>query len=433
MKKLAYLLKSVVFLVIVLVLGYMAYLNRDGIWTQTKMARAFYYVWQGDENIKANNFQAAIDNYKTALKIYPEHPKAHYNLGNIYFWYEVYTASPVKKPIKTYRYDKNLDKFVLHIEEPKNVEDTENSAEAAYIRATEVQPNYINAWVNLGLVRLKKYDLDGSIRAFMNAINANPTIVNIPFIFNNENSLKHNRSVAYYNLGFVYNQMAESTDFKELKESYFIEALQYYRKALELNPDSYKNLYNLAHTYQMLGRSNSAIQEYCKAIKFKPFDYPPHYNLGLILRDQKRYTASASELKKSAMLIDTGKNPTKAEYIFRILNEVSFKSAAKELSTIQQQNQTTYPIPKDGIIAEVIGKPILEKQKEIKEKEEQEEAKLLKEEENNSVDAVTKYFSACVTDPHYFEIEREKFTIHPDWIYVNKELLVPETAEDLEL
>lgn len=433
MKKIVNLLKSVVFLVIVALFCFMGYLNREMIWQQTKMARAFYFVWQGDESIKANNFQAAIDNYKTALKIYPEHPKAHYNLGNIYFWYEVYTASPVKQPVKTYRYDKDLDKFVLHIEEPTNVEDTENNAEAAYIRATEVQPNYINAWINLGLVRLQKYDLDGAIRAFMNAINANPTIVDIPLIFNNEGSLQHNKSVAYYNLGYVYNQMAESCDYKELRESYYVEALRYYKKALELNPNSYKNLYNLAHTYQMLTRYNSAIQEYCKAIKFKPFDYPPHYNLGVILNDQKRYTASASELKKAAMLVDTGKDSVKAEYIFRILNEVSFKSAAKELSAIEHENETTYPIPKEGIIAEVIGKPILEKQKELEIKKQEQAQQLQQEDESTSLDAVTKYFSACVTDPNYFEVQKEKFSVHPNWIYVNKEMLVPETAADFEL
>src|SRR3989339_1714290 len=254
MKSLAFFFKGFTILVVILLLAGMMFLKKDALWTQTKMARAFYYVWQGDENIKKNNFQAAIDNYKTALKIYPEHSKAHYNLGNIYFWYELYTASPVRQPVKTYRYDKTVDKFILHIEDPKTLDDPENSAEAAYIKATEVNPNYINAWINLGLVRFMKYDIDGSIIAFMKAINANPQVIEVPFIYNNKKNINYNRSVAYFNLARVYDEMATSTDYEELRTSYLLQAMNYYEKSLQINQDSYKTNYNLATTFQLLDR-----------------------------------------------------------------------------------------------------------------------------------------------------------------------------------
>ncbi|MEW5819788.1 MAG: tetratricopeptide repeat protein [Cyanobacteriota bacterium] len=418
MKKLAYLLKSLVFIVVLILLAGMAFIHRDFLWEQTKVARAFYYVWQGDESIKKNNFQAAIDNYKTALKIYPEHAKAHYNLGNIYFWYEVYTASPVKKPIKTYRYDKDLDKFVLHVEEPTGETDKENNAEAAYMKATEVQPNFINAWINLGLVRLNQYNLEGAIKSFMKAINADPTIVKIPFIFNNEQSIKYNRAVAYYNLALVYDQMASSTDYNDLRVSYLLEALRYYQKALNINNDSFKTNFNLAYTNQQLGRNTSAIDYYCKSIKLDPFKYPAHYNLGILLRNQERYIGSADELKKAAMLIDSGKDMAKAEYVFRILNDVSLRAAAYELSKIKHFQETYYDIPSTGIIAEVIGKPLLEKQKKLQIEQDQKEAKE-NEEVSSQIDQVTKYFSSCVTDPDYYEKEKEKYELKPDWIDVS--------------
>ena len=424
MKKFAYLLQSLVtFVIIVLLLG-MGYLNRDLLWKQTKVARAFYFVWQGDENIKANNFQAAIDFYKTALKIYPEHSKAHYNLGNIYFWYEVYTASPIRQPTKTFRYNPDLNKFVLIVEPPSGDEDLETSAEAAYIKATEVNPNFINAWVNLGLVRLNNYNLDGSIEAFTKAINANPIIVNIPFIYNNEGSIKFNRSVAYYNLARVYDEMAYSTDYDEIREEYLIQSMRYYKKSLEIYNQSYDTNYNLALTYQQLRRDTPAIDHYCSAIKLEPLKYPAHYNLGVLLKRQERYTSSAAEIKKAAMLIDYGTDTTKAEYVFRILTDVSYRSAAQELSRIRELRQTTYPMPKTGIIAEVLGEPMLEEQEKLKQEQQKEKQEEETEDSNmGSMASVKKYFSTCVTDTNYFEKEKEKFEIEPDWIKTNKEYI----------
>lgn len=420
MKKVVNILKSLIFLVVIVLLAGMAFMNRDMLWEQTKIARAFYYVWQGDENIKKNNFQAAIDNYKMALKIYPEHAKAHYNLGNIYFWYEVYTASAVRQPIKTYRYNKDLDKFVLVVEQPTGEDDEENSAEAAYIKATEVQPNFINAWINLGLVRYMQYDLDGAVRAFMNAINANPMVVNVPLIFNNEKSIKYNRAVAYFNLGQVYDQLASSTDYPELREGYLLEALRYYQKSLDINPESYKTYYNLAHTNQLLNRNTSSVDYYCKAIKIDPFKYPAHYNLGVLLKNQDRFMASANELKKAAMLIDSGGDEKRAEYVFRILNDVSFRSAAGELSRMKYLRETYYPIPTKGIIADIIGEPIKAENEKLKIAEETE-----KEKDNQEVSpsyaSAYKYFAACVTDTDYYEKEKEKYELPPDWIYVDQE------------
>lgn len=430
MKSLAFFFKGLVILAVILLVAGMMFMKRDVIWRQTKVARAFYYVWQGDENIKKDNFQAAIDNYKIALKIYPEHSKAHYNLGNIYFWYELYTASPIKQPVKTFRYNKDLDKFVLHIEDPKAEEDPENSAEAAYMKATEVNPNYINAWINLGLVRFKKYDIDGAIIAFMKAINADPEIVEIPFIYNNKKNVDYNRSVAYFNLANVYGQMATSTDYEELRNSYLLQAMHYYEKSLKINKNSYKTNYNLATTLQLLNRESPSINQYCKAIKINPFKFSAHYNLGLVLKKQERYLAASSEIKKAAMLIDAGGDNHKSEFLFRILNDVSFRAAASELSRLERMKTELYPIPKKGIIAEVIGKPLLAQQEELKLKQQKEEEKV---DESIGKQTVEQYFSSCVTDPDYYDALKEKYELQPDWIYVSKELIqqITELSQDL--
>jgi len=429
MKNISGLLKTVVIALVAVCLLAMALINHNFLWKQTRMARAFYFVWQGDESLKKDNFQAAIDYYKTALKIYPEHPKAHYNLGNIYFWYEVYTASPEKQPVKVFKYDKNLDRFVLHIEPHEETQDEENSAEAAYIMATEVYPDFINAWINLGLVRVQQYDLDGAIKAFMQATNANPVMVNIPFLFNNEPSIKYNRAVAYYNLAHVYKQKALATDYTEIAQDYYLQAMNYYQKSYEINPDNYKTNYNLAQTYHVLERDTPAINKYCEAIKIDPFKYEAHYNLGILLKSQDRYIAASDEIKKAAMLLDFSDDSNRAEYVFRILSDISFRGAAHELSQRRHFWKTYYPIPQKGIIAEVIGKPLIkEKQKmELQEKQtlkEKEEANKKEQKENKKDKPLVKQdlayeeFSACVTDPDYYDNLKAQYEKHPDWIYL---------------
>lgn len=350
----------------------MLYLNRGFFWTQTKAIRSFYFVWQGDENIKKNDFQGAIDNYRKALTIYPEHAKAHYNLGNIYFWYELYTAPAEKKTVKVYRYNKKLDKFLFHEEKADEGPGSgENSAEAAYKLATKYHPNFINAWINLGLVRLNQYELDGAMYAFMKAVNANPTIVKIPLIFNNQPSITYNRAVAYYNLGRVYQLKADSAEFPELQNVFYNQAIRYYNKANEINPNSFRTNYNLALVYQLEKDNPLAIKHYCKAIELEPLKYEPHYNLGILLKREERYAEAAEEIKKAAMIIDTSQDEIVARYFFNILQEVSDR--ANTLAQAKAKYEKTYTVPEDSIIYEVVLAPL------VKERKRQEE--ILKEEE----------------------------------------------------
>lgn len=432
MKKIVGFFKSLIFFVILCMLVVMAYLHRDYLWQQTSMARAFYYVWQGDENIKANDFQAAIDNYKKALKVYPEHAKAHYNLGNIYFWYELYSASSEKTPVKVFRYNPKPGKFVLVIEQPTQDGDSENSAEAAYAKATEVYPDYINAWINLGIIKAQAYDLEGAIRSFMKAINANPMIINIPFLFNNEPSIKYNRAVAYYNLGHVYHQMAIASDYPEIRSDYLLKTLKYYQKSYEINPNSYKTNYNLGLVNQILDRESPAINQYCKAIKLEPFKFEAHYNLGILLKKQERYTAAAEELKKAAMMATFGVDSPKAlydvegdkaktNYIFRILSDASFRSAAMEQTQRKLFEETTYPYPEEGIIADVVVNPYLDdiKKAEAKEQETAKDKKDKEEKPLTKLEEAEMDFSRCVTDIDYYEKEKNK--PEPDWIQTHNE------------
>jgi len=84
----------------------------------------------------------------------------------------------------------------------------------------------------------------------------------------------------YYNLGFLYEQVGG-------KE----EAMRFYTKAVQMQPDHEQALYNLANLYQEAGNYKIAMAVYTRLIHFHPKFALGYLNMGLIfnvLGDQQR-------------------------------------------------------------------------------------------------------------------------------------------------
>ena len=138
--------------------------------TQIKHTISYYHVYEGDKNFNKGDLQQAINNYNTALTLYPEHIKARYNLGNIYVAYEDF-----------------------------------NSAAICYQKALQVYPDYFNARINLGIILSEELlNVDQAIQEYEKVIDSRPFMVNIPFIYNNYLYVKNSKASAFYNLGLAY-------------------------------------------------------------------------------------------------------------------------------------------------------------------------------------------------------------------------------------
>jgi len=259
-------------------------------------ATAFYYVWQADQAYKEGLFQEAIRKYNHAVNLYPEHYKAHYNLGNIYVVYEDY-----------------------------------NSAVSSYEKALMANPDYLNARINLGIVLTQQIlDIDRGINEYKKAINSKPFVINVPFIFNNKHHIWHSKAIAYYNLGLAY----KSKSLLYKPDSMFVkeclkQAAQYYRNSIKIEPNNYETHYNLALTMQLLGVYSESLEEYCKAISLEPLNYESHYNLAILLRQRFLYQESLKELEKAGLLIDSRGDYFKTAYIYQMLNDINQRAIAK--------------------------------------------------------------------------------------------------------
>ncbi len=254
---------------------------------------AYYYVYVGDKKYNQGDFQKAIDNYNTALKLYPEHVKARYNLGNIYVAYEDF-----------------------------------HSAALCYEKAVKHYPNYINAHIHLGIILAEElFDLDRAIEEYQKAVKTTPNIIKVPYFFNNEPYITQSKAVAYYNLGLAYKSKSLIFSEEPKKErQYLKKAAESYKKSLELEPQSYETYYNLGTTLYLLGKYTDAKKAYCQAINIEPLNYELHYNLALLLREIKDYKGSITELEKAGLILDSKGNGLATSYIYDVLNEVSQKA-----------------------------------------------------------------------------------------------------------
>lgn len=147
----------------------------------------------------------------------------------------------------------------------------------AYREAVRLNPEFAEAYNNLGvsLTRLKKYE--EAIECFHQAIRLKPGLPN-----------------PNYNLGNLYNYLGR-----------YEEALKPLRQAISLNPNYREAYRELGDVYLLLGRNEEAIEAYRQALRLNQDDAALLNNLGHALNESGRYEEAASVLRQSIRLSPT--------------------------------------------------------------------------------------------------------------------------------
>ena len=267
------------------------YFNQSYIKNQTLKVKGIYYVFQGDEAYRHHKMGDAIKLYNKGLSLYPAHYSAWYNLGNIYVAYEDYY-----------------------------------SALYAYSQAFKYNPKLITARMNYGIVATKKLgDFDTSIDQYKKILKIKKKLIYIPYIFNNRSSYKENKAIAYYNMGLTYRlKSLYSNDNWELQRRYLAQAIEAYKKSLEIDSSRYDTWFNLGLAYHVSDNYLEAGRCYCQAIRMQPFSYEAHFNLAVLLRRMRHYQESYEEIDKAATLITALDGNTAAQqYSAIVMNDIT--------------------------------------------------------------------------------------------------------------
>jgi len=201
------------------------------------------YNIAGACNAGLMQFDAAINNYKKALKINPDYADAYNNMGNAL----------------------------------KDKGDLEAAIES-YKQALKIKPDYAQAYNNMGNALRKKGDSEVAIESYKQAL-----------------KIKPDYAQAYNNMG---NALSDKGDLEAAIESY--------KQALKIKPDYVQAYNNIGIALKDKGDLEAAIESYKQVLKIKP-DYAEVYrNLSNIHRykEHDEYFLKMQSLCQSSSVSD---------------------------------------------------------------------------------------------------------------------------------
>jgi len=181
------------------------------------------------------DFAAAEQMFETATKIKPDYAEAHFNLGVIF---------------------KGYGKLTEAVE--------------CFKRAITILPNYPDAHNNLGNTLGELGQQKAAIDSYEWAL-----------------AYKPDYAQAHLNLGVLFSKFDPN------------KAIDYYKKAIEIDSNYYAAYFNLASTFRHLGLVDDAIVSYEKAIEIKPNYADAHKNLS----GMKKYIKKDSQVLQMELLL----------------------------------------------------------------------------------------------------------------------------------
>ncbi|MCC6274079.1 MAG: tetratricopeptide repeat protein, partial [Deltaproteobacteria bacterium] len=209
--------------------------------------------------------------------------------------------------------------------------------------ATEISPEYTEAWNNMGLVYLHLKDFDQARDSFLRSIKIDSKypapynhLATLYYTQNNyeealkwaNKSIKEDKKFAdgYYNKGIILRELARKTGnaqyYKEGEQAFRLateansrhylanfelgnmykaqgkneEAMIRYKVALEIQPSASEVWRELGTLYLAQGDNNRAQFAFNKAMEANPNNVDAHLNMGLYYIQEKNYVLAEREL-----------------------------------------------------------------------------------------------------------------------------------------
>jgi tetratricopeptide (TPR) repeat protein len=139
-----------------------------------------------------------------------------------------------------------------------------------YEKAVELNPKYVDAFNNIGLIYYAREDYARARDSYLKAVEIDP-----------------NYAIGHYNLGLAYYQLKN-----------YAPSMRHYQKSIELRPNYMYAYYGLGLTYYALQNYDKAMEYYQMAIDLDPRYDHVYYAAGLIYNARKQYAEAIRYYEK---------------------------------------------------------------------------------------------------------------------------------------
>lgn len=194
----------------------------------------------GNVYYDTGKFEKALQMFKKAGEIDPVYSERLYHLGiDAFIKGSGGMDDAIAKLQESVKQNVNKAKTVHDLGVAYLERHMEDKAIEAFIKALNIDPNYLSAYVNLGYTYQHKEDYEKAIQSFEKAVILNP------------------KSAKLYNtIGLIYDKM-DKPDI----------AVKMYKKAVSLDPTYANSHYMLGQLYQNRGNIDKSVAEFTKHIR----------------------------------------------------------------------------------------------------------------------------------------------------------------------
>lgn len=301
-------------------------------------------IEDGKNKFKSGVINAAVDDFKKALKIDPENFIANYHLGEYY--YKTHSYNKAKK---------HLEKIISHPESNHIIYNylgniyrkigLDVQAREAYKKALDLNPEFDLAWLNLGAAMAENplYDEEVHKKIY-------PLLMNEKILFSElpkSHKYKINTDTTQdweQNAEFFSKILSEHPDYLDvrfllsyslIKSRKLDEALEHLLEIIRQKPDWAEAHLNLGGIYADKVEYEKALEHFKKAQTLKPFLPEIMINIAHIhFKRGEKAKAVCSFLKSFNIERQPTKNEKAIEYLHRAMeyyNNKNYESARDEL------------------------------------------------------------------------------------------------------
>lgn len=237
-------------------------------------SKADYFVTLADIYFMQGFVSKSKSQLQKVIQKNPNHVESYLKLAEIHFLYKEYGIMNglLQKVLELD--SKNAKAYFMKGMALKEQGDTAR-AEIEMLKATNLNQEYYDAYMQLGLINLEKNNpIAGDY--FNNAINIRPKSIEAHYAlgmfyqqsneaekaitsYNNILSINPNYKFAHYNLGWVNLVLSQKYDV----------AIQHFSDAIELDSLYYEAYYNLGHCYELKNNFSEARKYFKKSLEIE--------------------------------------------------------------------------------------------------------------------------------------------------------------------